>query len=82
MILVFMLCTVNQFSHGETKSPRVPDYLGLIGGFASFGNYVGIVPELAARQAQGIIMGEAPRLRLSCPFQFGTAFLLLCRRLG
>jgi hypothetical protein len=41
-----------------------------------------MIPELAARQAQGIIMGEAPRLRLSCPFQFGTTFLLsfICHR--
>jgi len=33
-----------------------------------------MVPELAARQAQGIIMREAPVLKLSCPFQFGTSF--------
>jgi hypothetical protein len=36
-----------------------------------------MIPELVARQAQGIIMGEAPRLRLSCPFQFGITFLLM-----
>jgi hypothetical protein len=35
-----------------------------------------MIPELVASQAQGIIMGEAPRFRLSCSRQFGTAFLL------
>jgi hypothetical protein len=43
---------------------------------ASLGNYVGIIPELAACQAQGIIMRETPLLRLACAFQFGNTFLL------
>jgi len=33
-----------------------------------------MVPELAARQAQGIIMRSAPVLKLSCTFKFGTSF--------
>jgi hypothetical protein len=40
----------------------------------SWGNQVGMVPELAARQAQGIIMRRAPVVKLHCPFQFGTIF--------
>jgi hypothetical protein len=46
-------------------------FLGLVCLF-SVGGQVGIVPELAARQAQGIIMREAPLLKLSCTFLFGT----------
>jgi len=49
-------------------------FLGLVYSRISWGNQVGMVPELAARQAQGIIMPEAPLLKLSCPFQFGTGF--------
>jgi hypothetical protein len=43
-----------------------------------------MIPELAARQAQGIIMREAPVLKLSCPFQFDTTFAsFVCRfRIG
>jgi len=48
--------------------------LGLVSFVISWGNQVGMVPELAARQAQGIIMREASVLKLSCPFQFGTIF--------
>ena len=33
-----------------------------------------MVPELAARQAQGIIMRRAPVLKLSCTLKFGTSF--------
>jgi hypothetical protein len=51
-------------------------FLGLVKSFASLDSYVGIVPELATRQAQGIIIREALLLRLTCPFQFGTSFLL------
>jgi hypothetical protein len=50
--------------------------LGLVNSPVSFGNYACIIPELAACQAQGIIMREAPILRLACAFQFGTTFLL------
>lgn len=46
--------------------------LGLVNSFVRLGNYVGMIPELAACQAQGIIIREAPLLRLAGPFQFGT----------
>jgi len=52
--------------------------LGLANSFVSLGNYVCMIPELATRQAQGIIIGEALLIRLVCPFQFGTTFLLSC----
>jgi hypothetical protein len=52
-------------------------FLGLVNLLASLGSYVGMIPELAARQAQGIIIAEALLLRLSCLFQFGTTFLLM-----
>ncbi|MGD9118361.1 MAG: hypothetical protein PVJ08_06475 [Dehalococcoidia bacterium] len=43
---------------------------------SSVGGQVGIVPELAARQAQGIIMRRAPVVKLSCTVKFGTVCLL------
>jgi hypothetical protein len=44
--------------------------------FVSFqlGGQVGMVPELAARQAQGIIMRRAPVVKLGCTVKFGTSF--------
>jgi len=55
------------------KKPKSIKLLGLVKSFASMGNYVCMVPELAACQAQGIIMRDVPLLWLVCPFQFGTA---------
>jgi len=52
--------------------------LGLVYSAAAGGSQVGMVPELAARQAQGIIMRRAPVVKLSCPFQFGTIFASFC----
>jgi len=48
--------------------------LGLVSFVISWGNQVGMVPELAARQAQGIIMRRAPVFKLNCPFQSGNIF--------
>jgi hypothetical protein len=75
---MFTLFTVNLCFQGINNKPKNVSFLGLVNSFASLGNYVGIVPELAARQAQGIIMREASLLMLVCPFQFGTTFLLDC----
>jgi hypothetical protein len=79
-MVVFMLCTVNLHT-SEKQKAQEHHFLGLVNPLASLGDYAGMIPELAARQAQGIIMGEAPVLRLSCPFQFGTTFSSPCHNL-
>jgi len=57
----------------KKQKPKKSNVLGP-GWLFSVGGQVGIVPELVARQAQGIIMGEAPVLKLNVRVQFGTSF--------
>jgi hypothetical protein len=66
------LLAVNRWLGAKIKSPRNLAFLGLVSFVISWGSQVGIVPELAARQAQGIIMRRAPVFKLRCPFQSGT----------
>ena len=75
MMLIFVLCAVNfRFSAIGCKNskPKSIMLLGLDYSFVSLGNYVCMMPELAARQAPGIIIRDAPVLKLVWLFQFGT----------
>lgn len=77
---MFNLCSVNLCFLDVNNKPKKLMFLGLVKSFASLGNYVSMMPELATRQAQDIIIREALLLRLTCPFQFGTISFsyLLC----
>jgi hypothetical protein len=66
------LQAVNRWLGVKIKNPRNLAFLGLVYSATVGGSQVGIVPELVARQAQGIIMRRAPVFKLGCPFQFGT----------
>jgi hypothetical protein len=58
------------------KKPRSLNCLGLVGCFTGPGYYIRMVPELAACQAQDIIMRAVPLFKPAFSFQFGTMFLL------
>jgi hypothetical protein len=72
------LQAVNRWLGAKIKNPRNLLFLGLVYSPISWGNQVGMVPELAARQAQGIIMRRAPVVKLDWTFQFGTIFASFC----
>jgi hypothetical protein len=75
-MLLFKLYAVNLVEYNN-KKPKKLTLLGLAYWFASLGNYVCMIPELAACQAPGIIIRETLRVKLRCPFQFGTIYSYL-----
>ena len=59
----------------KKSKPKNIAFLGLDNSLVSQALYIRMVPELAACQAQGIIMRDVPPLKSACFFQFDNRFL-------